>query len=532
MPLFGRETEEERSGFIGKIWETVSEFFAEGFRKVWNGFSEILPETISEFLKKIAGGYKDLSETAFLLSLKWFEDQGLLDLDDMKTVYNFSRQVPILTPFLQIFVTFSMLMGVIKTKMGVLIGTFVQQQNAKHSPNPPGPGDILRGAFIAPEKTGEIRDRIKANGFSDDDIDLMFLSQYRLYTQDEAFRLFLRGDLSKSQLYERMREMGFTDKRTDELAKLYEVIPSIQDLIYMTGKEAFEADIIEHIGLDAEFPGGIMEWAKKLGLSEDWVKKYWYAHWDQPGIQQGYEMLHREDIDNRGNTIITMEELDMLFRIVEIPPFWRERLTKIAYMPYTRVDTRRMHKVGVLSDEELIWSYRNQGYDIEHAIKMAQFTVRYNMGAEKELSKGNILGAYRDKAIDKATAKELLVDLDYSPGLINFYLSMEDHNEEKDFQDDLIDNIRDKYQNRLIEKKDAIAQLNAAALPQKQISLLIDKWTIKVYKDRKLPSKTDLEKWLRLKIIDDDNYKWRMSQIGYPYDQINHYLEYIKKTKK
>jgi len=532
MPIFGTETDEERKGFIGKIWETVSEFFVEQFRRVWTDYTEIWPNMIWKFLQKIGGAFVNINDTSLLMSLKWFEDQGILDMDDMRAIYNFSERVPILKPFILMFYSLTLYLGVIKTKMGVLIGTFVQKQNALHSPNPPSPSDIIQGAFIAPEKTGEIRDRMKASGLSDDDIDLMFLARYRLYNEDYVARLFLRGEITEAQMYERLREMGFTDTRINEMKKLWEVIPSIQDIIYMSGKEAFEPDIIEHIGLDAEFPGSQLEWATKQGISEDWMLKYWYAHWDQPSIQQGYEMLHRQDSDRPGNTIITKEELDMLFRIVEIPPFWRDKLTKIAYMPYTRVDTRRMHALGVITDEELVWSYRDQGYDVEHATKMAEFTIRYNMESEKEITKSNVLAAYREKAIDAPTTKTLLLDMAYTEASIDFMLAYEDYSLEKDFQDDLIDNIRDKYQNNLIDKQKALTELSTLNLPAKQVSLLMDKWEIKVYKNRKLPSKTDLSKWLMAKVIDDDNFKWRMEQLGYPYDQITHYLDYIKKTKK
>ena len=359
MTLFNRETDEERSGFIGRIWETVSEFFVEQFRHTWEAYTEVLPAMIIKFLQSIAGGYKDFARASFLRSLNFFAKKGLIDEEDIEALFDFADQVKVFKPFILIFFTLMLMVNLLKIKMSVMGGTFMQEQSAKHSPIPPSPSDIIQGAFIAPEKTGEIRDRMKASGLSDSDLDLMFLSRYQLYPEEAVARLFLRGELTEGQMFQRMRELGYTDTRTKELRKLWEVIPSIQDIIYMSGKEAFEPDIIEHIGLGAEFPAEQVEWAKKQGISAEWMMKYWYAHWDQPSIQQGYEMLHRQDVNNPGNTIINMEELDMLFRIVEIPPFWRERLTKIAYQPYTRVDVRRMHAVGVVSDEELIWAYRD-----------------------------------------------------------------------------------------------------------------------------------------------------------------------------
>ena len=52
-------------------------------------------------------------------------------------------------------------------------------------------------------------------------------------------------------------------------------------------------------------------------------------------------MLHRGVIDTA--------ELDMLLRAQDVMPFWRDRLTAIAYRPLTRVDVRRMYKQGVLN---------------------------------------------------------------------------------------------------------------------------------------------------------------------------------------
>jgi len=237
----------------------------------------------------------------------------------------------------------------------------------------------------------------------------------------------------------------------------------------------------------------------------------------------GYEMLHREDVDRPGQSIIDLEELDMLYRTVEIPPYWRERLTKIAYLPYTRVDVRRMHDMGVLTDAELIQSYKDLGYDQVHAEKMADFTVRYNQGADKELTKGQILTGYKEKILNRQDALTLLTDLDYPEAMAEYFILLEDYKEAKDLQDDILSNIKDRYQNNMADEFETRSRLGQLNLTGERIALLMDKWKIKKMIDVKVPSKTDLDKFLAAKIIDLDTYRTEMDRLGYNTKYINWY---------
>lgn len=364
---------------------------------------------------------------------------------------------------------------------------------------------------------------MKESGFDDDDIDLFFLSRYRLYDEGNIRILWLRGVLSDDEMFMRMRELGYTDTRIKEVIQGWSVIPGPNDLFHLVAKEAFEPDMIERMGYADEFPAGQVEWLTKQGISEEWAKKYWYAHWETPSIQAGYEMLHREDPDRPGQSIIDESELDMLYRTVEIPPYWRSRLTKIAYQPYTRVDVRRMHDMGVLNDAQLIQSYKDLGYDQEHAEKMAEFTVRYNQGADKELTRGQILTGYKEKILIRQDAMTLLTDLDYSEAQAEYYLLTEDYKEAKDLQDDLLTNIKDRFQNNFADEFETRSRLNSLNLTGERIAILMDKWKIKKLIDVKLPSKSDLDKFLAAKIITLDIYRIEMDRLGYSFKYIEWY---------
>lgn len=387
--------------------------------------------------------------------------------------------------------------------------------NKKYRSNLPDPREVIPAALIAPEKSGEVREICKRMGYTDKDIDLLFLAMYRLYDENMVRTLFLRGVLSEDEMFMRMRELGYTDTRIREIVQSWPVIPGAGDLFHLVAKEAFEPDMVERMGYADEFPEEQVKWLEKQGISRYWAEKYWYAHWETPSIQAGYDMLHREDPDRPGESIISLDELDMLYRTVEIPPYWRDKLTKIAYLPYTRVDVRRMHDMAVLTDKELIQSYKDLGYDQVHAEKMADFTIRYNRQGDKELTKSQILKGYSEKVFSKEDAKHFLLDLEYPDALADYLILMEDYKEAKDLQDDVLDNIKIRYQNNMADEFETRSRLGQLNLTGERIALLMDKWKIKKMIDVKVPSKSDLDKFKAAKIIDLDTYRIEMDRLGY-----------------
>ena len=365
----------------------------------------------------------------------------------------------------------------------------------------------MNAAFIAPEKTGEVRDVMVKMGIPDNMIDLMFISAYKVYDENIIKILYLRGVLSPDEMRIRMRELGYTDTRIDELIHAWQVIPAAQDLFWMVGKEAFEEDTARDLGLDDEFPQDQVKWLKMQGINEFWAHKYWRAHWIPPMVGHGFDMLHRGVIDEKG--------LDLLFKTQEVPPKWRDRLTQIAYHPYTRVDVRRMHAVGTVNDEELKRAYMDLGFDDEKAEKMALFTIAYNSRSSKNLTKSQILSGYRKRLIGIDDAKALLIDIGYTQEITDYMIAVEDYNDAEELQDELLKNIKVRYTENLLERNDALIELNRLNLPSEQVDILIERWELIRFKDRKIPSRRDLENFTISGLMSFDEFRIEMRKLGY-----------------
>ena len=390
----------------------------------------------------------------------------------------------------------------------------------KTTPNPAPVAALIQSMILDPKRTTENRQQLKKHGFNNTQIDNLILSYYKTVDEGTVRMLYLRGEYTGEQLYERMFELGYTKTRVDEIVKTWQLIPGPGDLLNMVAKEAFEPVFVSKIGLDAEFPSEQSEWFEKQGISLFWQHKFWQAHWAQPSLGQGFEMLHRGKI--------TTAELDLLFKAVEIPPFWRDKLPQIAYNPYTRVDARRMADFGVLKTEDLLTAYTDIGYDATKAAKMVEFTLKFNAGPQKELTRGAILDSYESGLINNATAKSLLTAQDYSSDLADYYLTLSDYKEAQQTQNLLIDNIKTRFLLNKITSSNATTDLSRMGMDSNRISALLANWSLEAYQYELLPSKTELTNFLLKGIITEAQYRGTMSQHGYDATSINWYLTEIK----
>jgi len=391
---------------------------------------------------------------------------------------------------------------------------------AKTTPNPAPVDALVRSMIVDPGRASENRAKLKSHGYDDTQIDNIVLSHYRM-VDDNVLRInFLRGNITETTLYERMRELGYTDVRTGEIIQTWQYLPGPQDLLFMVAKEAFEPDSVKLLGLGDEFPVDQVSFMKQQGISEFWSKKYWAAHWNQPSIGQGFEMFHRG--------VITYEELQLLFKTVEIPPFWRDKLTKIAYQPLARVDVRRMHDMGVIGPDRLVKAYTDIGYSPDDAVDMANFTIKFNTANNQEVTRGSVTSGYEDGLISRADALELLLSLDYDDDTADWYLNQADYNREKKLLDLQMDNVKEKFLLSISTETQTRSDLNAMGLRGEKITALLESWYLDQYKYSALPSKSDLDRFLLRGIISQDQYRQVMTRHGFAANHLQWFIEELQ----
>jgi len=226
--------------------------------------------------------------------------------------------------------------------------------------------------------------------------------QTRLLTPYEYISLFRRRGMYSvngklvppkdyAVLYDYLKRQGFSEYQIFNLLWATEAVPSPSDLVRFAVREVYTPEIIEKYGQMQELPPKFLEEAEKVGMSEEYAKAYWAAHWELPSASQGYEMLwrlspdmvdfFRERIKSMGldpeKVKFSLDDMRTLLRTLDVMPYWRDKLIAISYAPLTRVDLRRMWDVALISEKELYMRYRELGYSPKDAQLLTLFTKAY-----------------------------------------------------------------------------------------------------------------------------------------------------------
>jgi len=328
------EATKSEGGLLGRILGTVLKLFSVQWNDTWTRAASVFSYILGPIGRFFTGDLWAISKSDLTDMMDVFITNGMLDKDDINALSGFMDRATVagrfVAPLLKVFMWFK----IFSSFTDVLGGTAIQNLNRKYSPTVPSPESVVRTSFIAPELHDKVVNLCKRAGFSEDDIKLLFVSQYALQNPVDIMQLVWRGVLDKDQAINRMQEIGFTADRTAELMQLWERIPSLQDIVRYMGKEAFEPGMINTFGLMEDFPGESVDWAAKNGLGKRWAEAEWVSHWRDIGINFMLDAFHRDIVD--------WPFVERYMRLIEFPPGVREVVKETAVIWANRLRMRSL----------------------------------------------------------------------------------------------------------------------------------------------------------------------------------------------
>lgn len=462
--------------------------------------------------------------------------------------------------------------------------------NKAFRPNIPGPGEVMRAAFIDPPAIKEWRELARKAGIREEHIDLLLKSAYSPQDAGTIQTLYFRNGKDEAYAYKRLRENGFTDERIKEQIAAWPVIPGIGDLITMMVKEAFNDTASAKFGLDDEYPGVVAEWAGKQGLDPDWVKRYWRAHWQHVSPGQAFEMLHRG--------LLESGDVADLLKVLDYPTYWREKLIQLSYNPVTRVDIRRMYQDGMVTIADVEERYKKIGYDPDDAKLLADWTAAEYGKTEATATAAEVISAYGKGFLQKAEAERMLTSSGWPVEKIAFQLQLADQKRSATATDDIVETLRAAFTAHIYEeavvrsrllaldiagdmvdgllvvwnmkrelideqtrRKEAIADLEdirrtkrdviKAELAQGEVTegqavsllvkdgfafdlatALVAQWTVTPTVEDRLPTRSDLDRFYKATLITEAQYRSYMKRNGYPTELTSLYFRALTKPKE
>jgi hypothetical protein len=388
------------------------------------------------------------------------------------------------------------------------------------------PGDAIvayqRGLLSLDNLIPELRMR----GYNEERVDTLIESGYQIPDPASLYAMNLRGLAPGQNLTKRFEDLGFNPEDAEGLAELKFYIPGPADLITMAVRDVFNPEVVAAFKQDEDFPEDFEYWAKQQGISSDWAHKYWQAHWVLPSIQMAFEMLHRRVIDET--------KLRQLMAAQDIIPGWRDELIAISYSPYTRVDIRRMHDVGVLTEAEVFRAYQDIGYDTDKAQTLTDFTIRLNSDDPDDiepldgLTRSAVIRAFKDGIIDRPTAEQLLTAEGVGTDAALIYLTTAEMDIEAELRKDSTETILAEFSNGAISLREAERELRILPLTPLEVEKAELKLRRLVAVKTKQPSKADLSKMYKEGIIGRPTFEQQMLRLGYSQFWVDEYVNLIK----
>lgn len=277
-----------------------------------------------------------------------------------------------------------------------------------------GASDIIASYRRGTMDSSRAADLLAEQGFTAEYIPIMLEISRQAPQVAETLAMMNRGMIDRATAKRKLLDIGYNEQDSERYLQLAEIIPGIQDIISMAVKEAFTPDIAARFGQYQDFPEDFAVYAAKQGLTREWAQRYWAAHWSLPSPGQGFEMLQRRIINN--------DDLVLLLKALDIMPYWRDKLIQLNYSPYTRVDVRRMYNAHVLTEADVLSTYQDLGYNLEHATKLTEFTTADVQTANKELTKADVIQGYEKGLLNEAELRKALADLKYDNAEIDYYV--------------------------------------------------------------------------------------------------------------
>ena len=338
-----------------------------------------------------------------------------------------------------------------------------------------------------------------------------------------AYHLRQENDLRG--LGDDLKRIGIHPKYLEVYETLAHQIPPVSDIITMAVREAFSPRTAERFGQYEDFPEDFAKYAAQQGLTEEWSKRYWAAHWALPSLTQGFDMFHRGIIDR--------DDLTLLMKAQDTMPFWRDKLIQMAYKPLTRVDVRRMYKEGILDEKGVYKAYQDVGYSDENAEAMTEFTVKQTLSSLAKFSTTDVVKAYTQRMIEKSDAKSIMRALGLKSADIDYILSTADYKKEWERTEQRIKAIRNLYRKGEYNENQTRGQLLQLDMPTGQVDDLMEQWWFDKEADGVATwSKAETLKFIKTGAITKARGRKELESMGYDDEHINLYLEIIPSTSK
>lgn len=289
------------------------------------------------------------------------------------------------------------------------------------------------------------------------------------WTPIELMTLFMRGQIQRSDVATRLRELGSLEPQDlPELQALFQQIPGPADLVRFMQRDVEDQNIIGTFGLDTDFAqkyqGQTKIWAGMQGVSDEIMLREWRAHWDIPSPTQLYEMLHRlRHNPAYGGVAKVTQDVTTALEQQDILPYWIPKLMAVSYHALTRTDLNRAYERGWIDDDAYVNGMYQNGYSDDDAQTLLRFAKSERGVVIRHLPE---VKEYADGYLDEEQLRDAMGRQDWNATVIDDIVSEASYQSTLRLQRRMVDAIARQFKACRISLDDAQADAQKNGIPQ------------------------------------------------------------------
>lgn len=354
---------------------------------------------------------------------------------------------------------------------------------------------LLSGSLKGYEDKTQITDWMDKLGYDTDAQSLFMQAIKEIAPIDVLIENERRGLLADDELENQLARQGYDADQQEYFQNILKRLAPVQDVIRFAVREAYDEEIAGEFQLDEAYPEKLTTEGKKHGFDADILKNYWRAHWELPSPLQVFEMLHRGVIDE--------DTLDRYLRIADYSNYWRDKLKAISFRPLTRVDVRRMYRVGTFDNlpdktprEALIRAYKDVGYSPDNADLMADFTEDFVYQQKLQFTSAKLRSLYVDSIIDLTTYDDYLNKMHINTEDIGILISEAEYARDEKLLKAFMKVAEMNYKSGEWGVPEIVTEAANRDLTITDINNLVEQWNLELQAVTSAPTKADILDWL------------------------------------
>lgn len=378
--------------------------------------------------------------------------------------------------------------------------------NAQYTVTIPDINTLIEISDKVPSAGNVFQANAQYHGLSSNWSSMIWLAHYNIPSIGEAMDMVNRGIISSEKFSEILYRNGMSPEFHAAYAQLRFPIPNVNDLVRMAVREALPLE-----GAASQFDA-LKIWGTRISLSPTWIQAYWDAHWIWPSATQTYEMVQRG--------IIPVDEAKQLFILNDINPKYVDKIMQLTFSIITRVDLRKLYQAGLIPADRLEKGYRDLGYNTEDAKALADFAKLQNVSVEKDLTKSEIVNAYRQGMLSEDEARADLENMGYDTEEIDIIVALGASQETSKERELTASTNSTLYRNGVIDEAQLRQRLLASGYTTASVEQLISLENMRKSGEQQQVTFGYLTQAYREGIIDEDYLIERLERLNYAQEDI------------